>query len=675
MGVLTSKLILELLDRVSGPARKVSASLTALTAMQAKNSARLAAMQGKLLGAAAAGYGLAKGLASPIRAGAEFQTLLEDIRQKSDVSGEALAELGRKLRAIAAATNQLPTDTIKTFNELLGLGLGGTNDENVTAALKMLPAINRVATAYRATSEDVMRAGQSVFQNMKVPANEIEKAFDIMADAGKEGGFELKDMAREFPALTAAAQALEMKGVRGVAQLSAALEIARKGAATGSEAATATSDLMQKMVAPEAVAKFKKAGIDIRKELKKTQAKGEDVFEMIDRVLKKVTGGDQSKVVDFFGDKEVLKFLRPFWQNIAEYRRIRDKALKADGTVNADYISRIKTADAAMKRFRGSLEDLNISVSKGLMPTFQRLLDEYVNPLSERLGKFAEQNPKLTTGIVGVTGGLIALRIAAIGAKFAFGWLWGGALWVARGALVALGAASAPLTIILGTLGAAAIYAYRNWGEVLKLWQRLKEPWTNLGETISSTWEMIAAPMRTKLAEIVTAVRELPEKVKAAASGMYEAGVALIQQLWEGMKAKVQALLGWVSSIGAKIKSALTGGGAAAPSGPAVDGARAAGGPVQRGKSYLVGERGPELWRAPASGRIIDTAGTVAAIKRQALAGAAQQGGGTVNYNIGGIHVQAAPGQSADAIAEAVERKFSAKLAQLSRGAYSDGVN
>lgn len=176
MGVLTSKLILELLDRVTGPARKVSASLTALTAMQAKNSARLAALQGKLLGAAAAGYGLAKGLASPIKAGAEFQTMLEDIRQKSGVSGEALAELGRKLRGIATATNQLPTDTIKTFDELLGLGLGGTNDENVAAALKMLPAINRVATAYRAASADVMRAGQSVFQNLKVPANEIEKA-------------------------------------------------------------------------------------------------------------------------------------------------------------------------------------------------------------------------------------------------------------------------------------------------------------------------------------------------------------------------------------------------------------------------------------------------------------------------------------------------------------------
>lgn len=36
-----------------------------------------------------------------------------------------------------------------------------------------------------------------------------------------------------------------------------------------------------------------------------------------------------------------------------------------------------------------------------------------------------------------------------------------------------------------------------------------------------------------------------------------------------------------------------------------ISGARAAGGPVQRGKTYLVGENGPELFRAPGSGNIV----------------------------------------------------------------------
>jgi hypothetical protein len=61
----------------------------------------------------------------------------------------------------------------------------------------------------------------------------------------------------------------------------------------------------------------------------------------------------------------------------------------------------------------------------------------------------------------------------------------------------------------------------------------------------------------------------------------------------------------------------------------------------------------------------------VRAIKANALAGAG--GGGSVNNSVS-INVHAAPGQSPEAIASAVERRMSEKLNALSRGAFSDGV-
>lgn len=104
--------------------------------------------------------------------------------------------------------------------------------------------------------------------------------------------------------------------------------------------------------------------------------------------------------------------------------------------------------------------------------------------------------------------------------------------------------------------------------------------------------------------------------------------------------------------------------------------ARAAGGPVRAGSTYLVGENGPELFRARANGAISNTLDTVRAIKAHAMAGAAKAGGGAAVTNVGGvtINVQAAPGQSPEAIASAVEKQLSSKLNALSRGAYSDGV-
>jgi hypothetical protein len=230
----------------------VAASLNVLTAVSARNSARLSAISGKLIGTGEAAFGLVKGLSAPTKAGAEFQSMLEDIRQKSGIAAPELKALGLSLRSIAAATNQLPSNIVKTFDALLGKGLGGKTDaENIDAALKMLPTINKVASAYRASSGDVMSAGQAAFANLKVPADQIIFAFDAMARSGKEGAFELKDMAREFPSLTASAQALKMSGVDGVAKLAAALQIARKGASDGSEAATNTANLMQKVISPE----------------------------------------------------------------------------------------------------------------------------------------------------------------------------------------------------------------------------------------------------------------------------------------------------------------------------------------------------------------------------------------------------------------------------------------
>lgn len=75
-------------------------------------------------------------------------------------------------------------------------------------------------------------------------------------------------------------------------------------------------------------------------------------------------------------------------------------------------------------------------------------------------------------------------------------------------------------------------------------------------------------------------------------------------------------------------------------------------------------------FRAGASGNISSTLDTVRAIKANALAGA---GGGSVSNSVA-INVHAAPGQSPEAIAAAVERRLSEKLSAMSRGAFSDGV-
>lgn len=108
--------------------------------------------------------------------------------------------------------------------------------------------------------------------------------------------------------------------------------------------------------------------------------------------------------------------------------------------------------------------------------------------------------------------------------------------------------------------------------------------------------------------------RRIIAAFKAANAALVQAGAEMIQSLWDGMLSKVDALIEWVKTIPQRIKGAIgnidlgssirslvgLGGGG----GEGVDGKRALGGPVRAGGTYVVGERGPELFRPGASGRI-----------------------------------------------------------------------
>lgn len=104
---------------------------------------------------------------------------------------------------------------------------------------------------------------------------------------------------------------------------------------------------------------------------------------------------------------------------------------------------------------------------------------------------------------------------------------------------------------------------------------------------------------------------------------LQEAGVRLIESLKAGAVAAFETFLAWVRSIPSQIVAAIGridlsniirwpsmpswlggGGGAGTGGSPAIDGARAEGGPVRAGGTYLVGEEGPELFTPGRSGVI-----------------------------------------------------------------------
>jgi TP901 family phage tail tape measure protein len=133
----------------------------------------------------------------------------------------------------------------------------------------------------------------------------------------------------------------------------------------------------------------------------------------------------------------------------------------------------------------------------------------------------------------------------------------------------------------------------------------------------------------------------------AGTAALLQLGADMIQSLWDGMLTKVDEMIAWVKTIPQRIVAAFgkidlgsligfstPGGGGEAV--PAVDGARAAGGPVKAGGTYLVGEEGPELFQAKQSGSIWPNGETVAALRKSGTASAAS-GGNAAQGTVGGV--------------------------------------
>ena len=86
--------------------------------------------------------------------------------------------------------------------------------------------------------------------------------------------------------------------------------------------------------------------------------------------------------------------------------------------------------------------------------------------------------------------------------------------------------------------------------------------WLNgLGERFRRVAREAAEAIDEGLADVVTFMRDLPAKageaIVAGAGKLVEAGAALIQALWDGIKAKFEELLTWVATIPDRIKQAI----------------------------------------------------------------------------------------------------------------------
>ncbi|MDA5192787.1 phage tail tape measure protein [Govanella unica] len=416
----------------------------------------------------------------------EFESVMTDIAQKADLGRAASRKMGTELIKAATAANQFPASLQQGVDVLAGFGL------DPRQATQMMEPIGRAATAYKAEIADLSTASFASIDNLKVPFAQTARVLDIMAQAGKSGAFEIKDMAQHFPALTAASQALGQQGAPAVADLAAALQIVRKGAGDSASAANNLQNLLNKINSKDAAKNFATFGVDLPAALAKAAKDGKTPIEAITELTSKALGGDMAKLSHLFNDAQVQAALRPLMQNLEQYRQIRAEALGAKGVVDTDFADRLKDGAEQAKAAEISSQKLALTLGAMLLPTVNAIIGK-LTALANRLASWAEQNPRLAktiawiagilAGILVVLGGL-AIAIAGVLAPFAALSFIAGALGMAL--LPVLGIAAAVVAGI-ALVVAAGYLVYNNWDQIAGFFKGI---WDTITATFTSLFAM-----------------------------------------------------------------------------------------------------------------------------------------------------------------------------------------
>lgn len=343
-----------------------------------------------------AGGGLAYklGITEAIPEAFQMEHRLRELGNVGQLSAKQLEDMDKRLASISRYTNQMRPEIAEGLNVLVASGI------DPTKALDYMNVIGRTATGEQAAIADISRTAFAVSDNLKVPIDDLGKSMDILAMSGKEGRFELKDMAAAFPSLTAGAAMLGMKGTPAVASLGAALQVAMKGAGEASEAANNLENFIQKVTSPLAVKNFKEVfGVNLKQVLLDAAAQGRDPILEVIEMMNELSGGDVFKVSEVFQDKQVLNFIKPMMQNLDEYKRIKASALSAEGVVDSDFEHMMETTNEQFKLLKINMKEL-------VFPHLHKPI-ELINNLLTKINN----NPLLQKGLFGAIIGTIGLGI------------------------------------------------------------------------------------------------------------------------------------------------------------------------------------------------------------------------------------------------------------------------
>jgi TP901 family phage tail tape measure protein len=339
------------------------------------------------LGATAAG-GLA-GMASDVL---DYEKALTRLQITASSSPEVMRELSRTIGTASLVTGIHRNEILSAASAYVAL----TGDLNTARSSTATWA--KIAAATGSTVSDIAQTAAALSQQMGIGPKNMEATFSALAQQGKAGAIELKDLAGVMSQIAPMwAMFKGGSGVEGVRQLGAALQIVKRG--FGGDAGETVTGLQGLLVAlTKNAARFQGAGIrvfDVDRTGKQTMR---DVFSLVDAISKSDLVKHPDLLEKAFGRVEAYRAYVQLAQNRTELHRFVEEARDA-GLIQRDFLTYLESPSARMEK---SWNAVKLAVADALTP--------------ERIQRFAGAIEGVATKLGTVTDalGLVADGLGAL---------------------------------------------------------------------------------------------------------------------------------------------------------------------------------------------------------------------------------------------------------------------
>lgn len=525
--------------RMRAQADALRASQEALERVEAKRTANLEKREklGASFKAARGTLGTAvTALAKPVENASGFARQNQQIGVAANLSRAQVSALGQAILQQSRATNQGADDLQRSIKLMVAAGM------DAQSAQASLGAVGRTTTVTGASIDDVAQAAAALQQSFDIDPSRMQNALDVLVVNSQQGSLGLKDMAQVLPVLGSSFEAMKLQGTSAAATLGAALEATLDSAGGADKAASNMKSFMSEVLSPDIQEKARKSlNLDLHKIIGDAQTSGGNPFDAAMQGIIQATAGDQKKIGTLFSDAQAKNFVQPMIENWDTYIRVRDKALNGSaGTTGAAYADAMQTDPQKIEGAKIAVDNLSKAFGAALLPA----VGEAAVKLTELLNgvtSFVHENPKLIANTTQIVVGMLGMRTAVLGARYAWTFLQGPILGVQKafqlfrgGSLLAQLGRFGPMAMriasvfrvvatAVGAIGGGPIavaVAALTAGALL-----VRKYWEPIKAFLGGVWEGLSSAGTSAMGELMNAVAPLRPA--------WEAVSALLGQAWD----------------------------------------------------------------------------------------------------------------------------------------------